>query len=287
MNCEEVKELLSEYLDGVLDPKTKTLVDEHLSACKGCQEELASLKALAHELGSLESIAPPRDFLDQLHERMEQRSPFPKILRALFVPLRLKIPLEFAGAVAMAILVLSLLHIQQGSYRTAEAPVSLTKERVSEKGALESRQEDLKDEAFKPQRAHRTAISGKLPQKKEQIELALIVKPALVPETPAPGSAMKAAPSLSAHPGIDENDEDFLLRLTGIIEHVGGSVVSIDYEKSSTRPESIHAEIPSEHLTIVYSRLGELGDLQGAPGAVTGNEQGLIKVRIRLLPSSR
>lgn len=302
MNCSEIKELLSEYVDGVLDVKTKALVDEHLSTCKDCQQELASLKVLVNELGSLESVAPPKDFLKELHERMEQRSWFSKILRTLFVPMRLKIPLEFAGAAVMAILVFSLFYIQQDHYRTAEAPVSLKKERVAQKGAPESWGEGLKDEASKPQRAYRTATVEQPPEKKEPIELALVMKRALPPETYAPGAAMEAAPapkektrrSLAKTEAVprarletDKKGDDLLPQLTRVVELVGGTVVSIEYEKASNRPEFIHAEIPAEHLNTFYNRLGELGDLKGAPRSVTGKKQGVLFVRIRLLSSSR
>jgi hypothetical protein len=302
MNCGEIKELLSEYVDDVLDGKTKALVDEHLSTCKDCEEELASLKRLVNELGSLESVAPPRDFLDQLHERMEQRSSFSKILRTLFVPIRLKIPLEFAGAAAMAILVFSLLYVQKDRYRMAEAPVSLKQERVAEKDALEGLGKGLKDEASMPQPAYRTATAEQPPEQKEPIELALVMKRALPPETYGPGVAKEAPPApkekmrrslakREAVPGArletDKRDDDLLPQLTRVVELVGGTVVSIEYEKASNRPESIHVEIPAEHLTTFYNRLGELGDLKGAPRNVTGKEQGLLPVRIRLLSSSR
>lgn len=136
MNCGEVKELLSEYVDDVLDPVTKAVVEEHLSACEDCQQELVSLKALVSDLGSLESVEPPKDFLDQLHERIEKRSWFSEILRTLFVPMRVKIPLEFAGAAAVAVLVFSFLYTQQDQLKLAEAPVSLKPGRVTEKAPM-------------------------------------------------------------------------------------------------------------------------------------------------------
>jgi hypothetical protein len=302
MNCDEIKELLSEYVDGVLDEKTKALVEAHLSTCRDCKEELASLQKLVNELGSLESVAPPRDFLDQLHKRMEQRSPFSKTLRALFVPMRLKIPLEFAGAAAMAILVFTLLHVQQDHYRMADAPVGLKQEGVAEKGALESWGEDLKDKALKPQLSYKTTTAEPPLGKIGPIELVLVMKRAQPLEIHGPVAAMKAAPApkekmrrslakKEAVPGAqleaDKRDDDLLPQLTGAVELVGGRVVSIEYEKDSHRPESIHAEIPAEHLNTFYTRLGELGELKGAPRGVAGKEQGLLPVRIRLLSSSQ
>jgi hypothetical protein len=302
MNCSKIKELLSEYVDEVLDVKTKALVDEHLSTCKDCQQELASLKALVNELGSLESVAPPSDFLHQIHERMEQRSWFPKILRTLFAPMRVKIPLEFAGAVAMAILVFFLVHIQRDQYKMAEAPMSLKQEKVAEKGALDSLAKGLKDEVYKPKLAHKTATAEKPSERKETIELALTIKRALPSETYAPEAAMEAAPApkkrikrslakrkavSSAKPETDKSDDDFLPKLTRVVEIAGGKVVSIEYTKVSKRPESIHAEIPAGHFHTLYNRLKELGDLQGTPKSVTKKDQGVLLVRIRLLSSSK
>jgi hypothetical protein len=302
MNCDEIRELLSEYVDGELDVKTKALVDEHLSACKGCEGKLASLKALVNELGSLESVAPPRDFLDQIHERMEQRSWFSKIIRALFVPMRVKIPLEFAGAAAMAILVFSLVYVQRDHFRMAQAPVGLKQEGVAEKGAMDTWEEDLKDKAPKPQHAFKTTTAEQPLGKKEPIELALVMKRALPPETHAPTPAMEAGPAPkekmrrslamreaapSALPERGKRDDDLLPQLTGVVERVGGTLVSIEYEKTSNRPESIYAEIPAEHLNTFYNQLGELGELESIPRGVTGKEQGFLPVRIRLLSSSR
>ena len=91
MNCDDVKELLSEYVDETLDAKPKALVEKHLSTCKGCQQEVVSLRALISDLGSMESIAPPKDFLDQFHKRMEQCSWFSRVFRNLLSSLQVAI----------------------------------------------------------------------------------------------------------------------------------------------------------------------------------------------------
>ena len=299
MKCDEFKELLSEYVDDVLDPETKGLVDEHLSSCKDCQQELASLKGLISELGSMESVEPPKDFLDQLHERMEKHSRFSNILRALFVPMGVKIPLEFAGAAIVAILVFSILHFQQDQYKMAEAPVSLKQESIAEKGAVETFGGTAKDESYEPQLAYRTPTAEPLEESKP-IELVLVMKSELPHPAYAPDAPMEAAPAprkkmrrslaiKEAAPRAklerDEGLDDSLLKLTRLIELVGGKIVSTEYDKESNRPESIHAEIPAQQLDTFYDQLKELGDLQSAPKAVTGKGPEILQVRIRLLSS--
>ncbi|MBU1486580.1 hypothetical protein KKH56_00805 [bacterium] len=97
MECAEVRELLSEY---ILDRELKADVDKHLLSCNACREEVALLK----ELGSLKEVKAPEDFLEKVHERLARRFEFKKMARLLFFPLRIKIPLELATAVATVIL---------------------------------------------------------------------------------------------------------------------------------------------------------------------------------------
>jgi hypothetical protein len=116
-DCAEIRNLLSEYLDNALDAKAKALADEHLHTCPACREELDSLRALVKELGSIESVKAPADFLDQLHKRMERPSKRSTVREWLFYPLRVKIPLQLAGAAVVALIIFSILPLQQPSVR--------------------------------------------------------------------------------------------------------------------------------------------------------------------------
>ena len=341
MDCEEIRERLSAYMDDLLDGESRALVEAHLSSCKGCQQELVSLKALVRELGSLESVGPPKDFLDRLNERIEARSWFPRILRTLFKPMRVKIPLEFAGAVAVAILVFAVLHTQKEEFRLKRAPVGLVKqERPGEQVAREQRQaeaperlmeertykepgvdafgEGMKEEPYSKLRLARRSEEEKMakedapetlkpavkdqapPPKGEAIELALVMKKEIPPESLAPGAAMEAAPApkkkmrrsltlpqaaTSAKPDRDEEKDDSLSRLKRLIELVGGEVVSVEYDEQTNTPVSIGAQIPAHQIHTFYNKLKELGDLRTPPEAVTGKGHEVLSVSIRLLPS--
>ncbi|MGD9040738.1 MAG: zf-HC2 domain-containing protein [Desulfobacteraceae bacterium] len=340
MDCEEIRERLSAYVDDDLDRASKAVVEEHLASCKACQQEVASLKALVRELGALESVEPPKDFLNQLNERIEARSWFPKILRTLFKPMRVKIPLEFAGVVAVAILVFIVLHTQKeelglkkapvGPARQerpseqvvvargqAEAPGRSKEERVHEKG-VEAFGEGMKEESYtEPQLASRPeeekmakkyaadtlkqAVKDQAPPpERESIELALVMKKEIPPESLAPGAAMEAAPAPkkkmrrslalpqtvpSGKPDRDEEQDDSLSRLRKLIELVGGEVVSVEYNEQTNTPASIGAWIPADQVYTFYNKLKELGDLRTPPEAVTGKGHEVLSVSIRLLSS--
>jgi len=131
MECARVKELLSEYIDGSLDAQVGAAVKDHVSICNGCKEELASLSAMVEELGSLEPVKAPADFLEKIHERMEPRLKVYRIIRKLFVPFHIKIPLELAAAATMAILVIAVLNIQQ-TEKIAQVPKVATYQKSAE-----------------------------------------------------------------------------------------------------------------------------------------------------------
>lgn len=68
--CQDVRELLSAWLDGELRGEAEAAVAAHLEGCAGCRRELAQLKALEAALGSLTAPVPPR-----LAERVLARLP--------------------------------------------------------------------------------------------------------------------------------------------------------------------------------------------------------------------
>lgn len=74
MQCSEIKEMLSAYIDEVLDEHEKAGVEEHLRACSACLQELNELKETVTLLRSLDEVSPPEGFRQQLRERLEKEA---------------------------------------------------------------------------------------------------------------------------------------------------------------------------------------------------------------------
>lgn len=72
MNCNEVRESLSAYLDNELLTNEKTLLQRHLDECTACQKELEELQNLVVQLSSLEEIVPPASFRSELFAKLEE-----------------------------------------------------------------------------------------------------------------------------------------------------------------------------------------------------------------------
>ncbi len=122
MECAEIRPRLSEYMDGVLDAQTMSLVEKHMLTCRECKKTLESFQSLVQELSDLHPIKPPDDFLEQLHERMAKRFDLKNLMRRLFFPFRIKIPLQFATAAAMAVLIFFIIRTPEIEKEMADIP---------------------------------------------------------------------------------------------------------------------------------------------------------------------
>ncbi len=72
MNCSEVHNLFTDYTDHALTEATLAIVDNHLTACPACRQELARFEQTVSLLQATPMLKPPPDLLIGIHEKMEQ-----------------------------------------------------------------------------------------------------------------------------------------------------------------------------------------------------------------------
>lgn len=66
MDCNELVELVTAYLDGVLDPDTRARFDVHLTECDGCDNYLQQLRTTVETLGKVGGDELDPAFRDRL-----------------------------------------------------------------------------------------------------------------------------------------------------------------------------------------------------------------------------
>lgn len=103
MECRDIREKLSAYIDGEISSQEKARIDEHLKACRKCKGAFADLKKALHYVQNLEEIEPPPWLTGKVmalvrSEAEEKRG----ILRRLFYPLHIKLPIETIAAILIA-----------------------------------------------------------------------------------------------------------------------------------------------------------------------------------------
>ena len=103
MSCADNRLLHSALLDGELAPAERAQVEAHLATCADCTAELAALARTLGMLHALPAARAPLGFVDRV---LEAARPLPwhrRVGRRLFQALRVKLPLEAAAVVLVAL----------------------------------------------------------------------------------------------------------------------------------------------------------------------------------------
>ncbi|MEA2685491.1 MAG: hypothetical protein QOE93_686 [Actinomycetota bacterium] len=72
LRCQEVVELVTDYLDGVLPPATRVRLDDHLRRCRNCAAYLDQVRVMVRALGRLAAPALDRQARADLVEHFRR-----------------------------------------------------------------------------------------------------------------------------------------------------------------------------------------------------------------------
>ena len=94
MECKGIKEKLCAYLEGIVSPEEKRIIEEHLPSCPECRKNLADLKKAGELVKDLAEVEPPAWFTQKIMSRIRAEEEKKKGLwQKLFYPLHIKIPI--------------------------------------------------------------------------------------------------------------------------------------------------------------------------------------------------
>ena len=66
LTCQQMVELVTEYLDGVMEPRRRARFEEHLAGCGGCTAYLAQFRTTVAVVGRLDVDDVPAPVMDEL-----------------------------------------------------------------------------------------------------------------------------------------------------------------------------------------------------------------------------
>ncbi|OQB73730.1 MAG: hypothetical protein BWX89_00829 [candidate division TA06 bacterium ADurb.Bin131] len=73
MKCEQVKEILSEYLEGIVSEEQKKQIQKHLDICKDCSEYLLLLKNTVNLVNNLPEVCVPPGLASAVMEKIQEK----------------------------------------------------------------------------------------------------------------------------------------------------------------------------------------------------------------------
>ena len=103
MTCHDARELLSAAVDDALGAAERDRLDAHLGTCADCRRELQRVRDTVALLRAVEPARAPAGFVDRVLAAARPTPGPRRLLRALFLPWPVKLPLEAAATVLVAI----------------------------------------------------------------------------------------------------------------------------------------------------------------------------------------
>lgn len=201
MKCEEAREHLSAYLDNMLEQDLKVRLEDHLSQCERCNQELSELRNITESISSLDPIKAPSDFLDNIKKRLEPRFCLPKFIKTIFLPLQIKIPIQAAAVAVSVLLVFALVQQLQRStdeFPRPTAPETMQSAEVSDKESLYEKTKSskgqlrfqevqkLKGPVYKKESADETAPGRRITEAQRLMKSSEMAKKEVLPQQPGP-----------------------------------------------------------------------------------------------------
>jgi len=129
MTCKEIEMLLPALLEGVLSADESKRVRDHLAGCSSCSRALEDLKASGQMLGSLEEVEPPPWLKTRVMTRVrEEAGQKEGILRKLFYPLHIKIPIQALATALIAVVAWNVYKTGEPEFRQIAPPPAAVQE---------------------------------------------------------------------------------------------------------------------------------------------------------------
>jgi len=128
MECGEVQKRLSAYIEGSTSPAEEVLIEEHLKPCQKCRQSLADLKRAIEHVQGLPEVEPPAWLAQRVMASVRSEAEARKgILRVLFYPIRIKLPLEAAAVIAIAVSTIYIFKTMQPTMYLSKEPLERTR----------------------------------------------------------------------------------------------------------------------------------------------------------------
>lgn len=127
MNCDQIQEHLSEFLDNRLNDAHRREIENHLASCPRCLPEAKQLRGGIKAVAALPEIDLPVGFSQRVMARVRAEAGGPTLWERLFQPLRIKIPLH---ATTLLLVVGLAVYLYQANHSVQKLSQSIPSETV-------------------------------------------------------------------------------------------------------------------------------------------------------------
>lgn len=308
MECNNIQERLSAYIEGVISPEEKILIDEHLKSCQRCNESLAELKRTIEYVQDLEDIEPPVWLTQKVVARIRSEvKPKKGILQKLFYPLHIKLPIEAAAVFLIAVTAIYIFKTIQPEVKLAKVP----SEEITTQ--IPSREKEKIPPSPPLEKGDKRGFEAEqtMPSKKPEI----MYKLAEEPKAPAPATKQEETGPFTGAVAKDESRTEALSRgakakaLTERKEEIISLIINVNDIKTASKEiekalmelkgkiiktkslenkDIITAELNSKKIKELIEKLKLVGEIEEKEVLLEGLEGNIeIRIEIAKIPMQR
>ncbi|HYB73039.1 MAG TPA: tol-pal system protein YbgF [Candidatus Sulfotelmatobacter sp.] len=122
MTCEEARAAFSDLYDGALSGAPLAVMDQHLQSCPACRAEWDAFLGTMQALGELGTAEPSPGFAARVRQQIEAPPWWSRLVRALFLPTRAKVPIQALALALVAFTAVMIYQLSPELRRQAEVP---------------------------------------------------------------------------------------------------------------------------------------------------------------------
>lgn len=123
MECKNIQGKLSAYIEGLIPSEEKRSIEEHLGSCEKCKDSLIDLRKTIEHVHNLEDVEPPSWLTQKIMAKVRaQLEPKKGLFKKLFYPLHVKLPIEAAATLLIAVAAIYVFKIIQPEIKLAKSP---------------------------------------------------------------------------------------------------------------------------------------------------------------------
>jgi len=120
--CKDIEKLLPLYPNDLRSPDEAEMIRRHLASCAACAEKSAALEKTKKLVSDLGELAPPPRLRQKIMAAVREEAAKKSVWEKLFYPLRVKIPVQIAAALVVAVFALYVYRTGEDTLQKAASP---------------------------------------------------------------------------------------------------------------------------------------------------------------------
>jgi len=179
MKHDDIRHMLSEYIDGAVKPKQKAVIESHLKSCAECRNALAELNKTIEYIKKVEEVDSPgwmtQKIMAKVRAEAQQKRSF---FHRLFYPLASKLPIQAVAVLFLAVTVFYIYQNVNPTEKYAEAPAFIEAKKEPPAAGTSMNEQKMKRDSLPAAKQAPQAPGYKSPDMKYMYEKPAVPSPA-------------------------------------------------------------------------------------------------------------